>query len=360
MKILYIITQLGVGGAESVLVSMAEKMIELGHEVEIVSLLDINKQKFDSRILIHVLDLKRSPFSSLMNIRSIIRKFQPDVVHSHCLHGNIVARLMRIIVPMKKLVTTAHNTYEGQGLVMSIFKYTNFLSDVITNVSTDAVKAFENKKYVKSSQMIVMFNIIDIHKFEFSLDSRNEYRNMFGIKENELALIAVGSMKDSKDYPNLLKAVQLLKEKKLKKFRLFIVGDGQLMDETQSLTSRLDLDAYVSFLGNRSDVNALLSMADIFILSSKHEGLPTVLVEAAMAKNIIITTDCGGVDDILPTRENVVHTDDSLILAEKISEVMQWDNNKSINNINRVYDFVSTNLDPDIVSQQWLKIYSKS
>ncbi|CAM9357728.1 glycosyltransferase [Acinetobacter bereziniae] len=360
MKILYIITQLGVGGAESVLVSMADKMVALGHEVEIISLLDINKQNFDSKILVHVLDLKRKPFSSMMKLSSIVGKFQPDVVHSHCLHSNIVARLIRIIVPIKKLVTTAHNTYEGQGLAMSIFKYTNFLSDVITNVSTDAVKAFENKKYVRFSQMLVMHNIIDIHKFEFSLNSRNEYRNMFGINENELALIAVGSMKDSKDYPNLLKAIQLIKEKKLEKFKLFIVGDGQLMNEIQDLASVFELEEYVYFLGNRSDINALLSMADIFILSSKHEGLPTVLVEAAMARNIIITTDCGGIDDILPTRENVVNTGDPIALAEKISEVMQWDNNKSINNINRVYDFVSKNLDPNIVSQQWLRIYSKS
>lgn len=360
MKILYIITQLGVGGAESVLVSMADKMTALGHEVEIVSLLNINKQNFNKKVLVHVLDLKHSPFSSLAKLRAILCKFQPDVVHSHCLHGNIIARLMRIIFPMKKLVTTAHNTYEGQGLIMSIFKYTNFLSDITTNVSTDAVKMFESKKYVKPSQMKVMFNIIDIHKFEFSLNSRSEYRSRFDIDENELVLIAVGSMKDSKDYPNLLNAIQLLKEKNLKKFKLFIVGDGKLMAETQDLASRLELDEYVSFLGSRNDINALLSMADIFILSSKHEGLPTVLVEAAMAKNVIISTDCGGIDDILPTRENVVSINEPLALAGKISEVIQWDSERNASNIDEVYNFVSTNLDPDVVSQKWLEIYSKS
>ena len=54
MKILYVITQLGVGGAEVVLVSMANKMVELGHQVEIVSLLNINTQKFDDKINVHV------------------------------------------------------------------------------------------------------------------------------------------------------------------------------------------------------------------------------------------------------------------------------------------------------------------
>lgn len=357
MKILYVITQLGVGGAESVLVSMAEKMLELGHEVNIVSLLNINKQCFNDKVTLHVLDLKHKPFSSLMKFRSILCKLQPDVVHSHCLHANITTRLMRIVCPMKRLITTAHNTYEGQGLIMSIFKYTNFLSDTITNVSTDAVEAFKNNKYVKSSQMKVMFNIIDIHKFEFSLDTRNEYRKKFSINEDDLVIIAVGSMKDSKDYPNLLKAVQLLKEKKLQKFKVFIVGNGQLMDEIQDLASKLEIESYITFLGTRSDVNALLSMADIFILSSKHEGLPTVLVEAAMAKNVIISTDCGGINDILPNFENVVNIEDPIALARKVSEVMKLCKKDYVKQSVATYLYVKEKFNPEKIAKEWVKIY---
>ncbi|PKF32910.1 glycosyltransferase [Acinetobacter proteolyticus] len=357
MKILYVITQLGVGGAESVLVSMANTMIALGHDVEVVSLLNIKKQHFDDRVRVHLLDLKHKPVSSLIKFRSILSSLKPDVVHSHCLHANIVTRLIRVICPMKRLITTAHNTYEGQGMIMSIFKYTNFLSNKITNVSTDAVKTFENNKYVKPSQMSVVFNIIDIYKFEYSLDIRNEYRGKFGINDDDLVVIAVGSMKDSKDYPNLLKAIKLLSEENLKNFKVFIVGDGLLMVEIQNLAKTLNIESYISFLGVRNDVNSLLNMADIFVLSSKHEGLPTVLVEAAMAKNVIISTDCGGVNDILPNFNNVVNIQDSMALARKMSEVMKLSKEEYLQQSEVTYSYVKDRLDPQKIAKEWLRIY---
>lgn len=357
MKILYVITQLGVGGAESVLVAMANTMVGLGHKVEIISLLNINKQEFVKEVTVHVLDLKHKPFSSIIKFRSIISKFQPDVVHSHCLHANIMTRLMRITCPINKLVTTAHNTYEGQGIIMSIFKYTNFLSNTITNVSTDAVKAFENKEHVKRSEMRVMFNIIDIQKFEFSTEVRVEYRNKFNIDKDELVIIAVGSMKDSKDYPNLLHAIKLVNEINVKKFRVIVVGDGNLLAEISELAKNLRLEEAVSFLGNRNDVNALLCMADIFVLSSKHEGLPTVLIEAAMAKNIIVSTDCGGIDDILPTRDNIVDIGNAPALAEKIQTVMQLSEECSSKQIEATYQFVKHKFNPQKISEEWIKIY---
>ena len=357
MKILYVITQLGVGGAEVVLVSMANKMVELGHQVEIVSLLNINTQKFDDKIDVHVLDLKNNSIHASMQFIKIIKNFNPDVVHSHCLHANIITRFYRLFCPMKRLITTAHNTYEGQGLIMSIFKYTNFLSNVVTNVSTDAVLAFEKSGYVKHNQMKVMFNIINIDKFEFSQDLRDEYRNKFKINEDEQILISVGSMKDSKDYPNLLSAIQLVKERVTKKFRVFVVGDGDLMGETQQLASELGVKENISFLGVRNDVNALLSMADIFVLSSKHEGLPTVLIEAAMAKNLIISTDCGGIDDILPTRENVVAIQNPLELAEKIVTIIQASNEETNQQIEKTYLHVKEVFNSNKIAKHWLNIY---
>jgi len=357
MKILYVITQLGVGGAEVVLVSMANKMIELGHQVEVVSLLNINKQKFNDNIYVHVLDLKHNPIDASIQFRKIIKKFNPDVVHSHCLHANIITRFYRLLFSMKKLITTAHNTYEGQGLIMSIFKYTNFLSNTITNVSSDAVIAFEKNKYVKHKQMKVMFNIINIDKFEFSKNLRDEYRNKFKIGEDEKVIISVGSMKDSKDYPNLLKAIQLAKDKTSIKFKVFVVGDGDLMSETLQLALELGIKENVSFLGIRNDVNALLCMADIFVLSSKHEGLPTVLIEAAMARNLIISTDCGGIDDILPTRNNVVEIKKPAELAEKIVKMIQISHEEANMQIEKTYLHVKENFNPNKIAKDWLNIY---
>lgn len=357
MKILYVITQLGVGGAESVLVSMVKKMHNLGHKVKVVSLLNVNKQKFESGVDVFVLNLKERPFKSIMELKGIIKNFNPDIVHSHCLHANILMRLFRIISPMRRLITTAHNTYEGEGGIMKVFKYSNFLSNHITNVSSDAVKAFEDNGYVAKDQMEVIFNIIEIEKFNYSKDLREKYRNDFNLRLDEKVLISVGSMKDAKDYPNLLNAVKYIKDNGAKNFKLFIIGDGDLMESNQKLALDLQLENEVYFLGVRTDVNALLSMADIFILASKHEGLPTVLIEAAMAKNIIISTDCGGIGDILPNKKNIVEVGNSVSLGKKILEIIDMSEIESIKSINSTYNYVSEKFNPDIVVEKWLSVY---
>lgn len=357
MKVLYVITQLGIGGAESVLVSMAKKMHNLGHEIKVVSLLNINKQNIERGVDVLILDLKERPFKSIVELRSIIKDFNPDVVHSHCLHANILMRLLRIISPIRRLITTAHNTYEGEGGVMKVFKYSNFLSDCITNVSSDAVKAFEDNSYVVKGQMKVIFNIIEIEKFNYSNDLREKYRSDFNLSPDEKILISIGSMKDAKDYPNLLNAIKFIKNSGTKNFKLFIVGDGDLMESTQRLALDLQLENEVYFLGVRTDVNALLSMADIFVLASKHEGLPTVLIEAAMAKNMIISTDCGGIGDILPNKKHIVEIKNSVSLGKKILEILAMSEVESIKSINSTYQHVSERFDPDTVLEKWISVY---
>lgn len=357
MKILYVITQLGVGGAENVLVSMANKMHANAHQVEVVSLINIKKQNFDNNIKVHTLDFKKSPLSSFIQLSKIISNYKPDVVHSHCIHANVITRFVRLVTPIKKLISTAHSASEAKGLIMRAFKYTNFLSNVVTNVSSDAVLSYEKSGYISKNIMKVCFNIIDIEKYNFSQFEREKYRQMFNIKAEELVLISIGTMKEDKDYPNLIKAVSLVSKYTNKSFKVFIVGAGELYTEMLELSKNENIFEKITFLGERSDIRELLSMSDIFILSSKNEGLPTVLIEAAMAKNTIIATNCGGVKDILPTNKNVVPIKNYRVLAEMIVNKMNENEDKRIEESEEVYFHVYKKFNSDKIYNDWISLY---
>lgn len=152
MSVLFVITGLGMGGAENQVVNLADKLADKGLDVIIAYMLEpVMVEPKNKSVKLVWLGGVKSPFGmfvALKNLVKLIRTNHLDVVHSHMFHANILARLSCIIAPVPILVSTAHNTNEGGKVRMLAYRLTNFLSDVFTNVSIDAVRAFEQKKAV--------------------------------------------------------------------------------------------------------------------------------------------------------------------------------------------------------------------
>lgn len=177
MNLLYIITGLGMGGAEKQTVLIANKMHEAGHNVMIISLTGDTLVKPTDGVQLNELKLEKTPFSlfkGLFKVRKIIKKFKPDIVHSHMFHANLFARLLRTFTKIPVLICTAHNTNEGSSLRMLAYKYTDKLASLSTNVSQDAVDSFIQKGASTAARMIVVSNGIDTSQFDFSMDDRKK------------------------------------------------------------------------------------------------------------------------------------------------------------------------------------------
>ncbi|TNG92181.1 glycosyltransferase, partial [Pasteurellaceae bacterium UScroc12] len=162
MRILLIITGLGMGGAERQVCDLADEFHKMGNNVAIISLTGEEiVSPMSKDIKIYSLNMKKNIFGlihSLVQAKKVINKFNPDIVHSHMFHANLFARLLRIITPMKKLICTAHNTNEGGHIRMLAYRITDFLSDLNTNVSQEAVECFIQKGASPSNKMIPMLN----------------------------------------------------------------------------------------------------------------------------------------------------------------------------------------------------------
>jgi glycosyltransferase involved in cell wall biosynthesis len=298
MKILYVITQFGVGGAEKVVQDLANSMNELGHDIKIVSLLDIIKLKVDKKVTIESLKINtRSPISiirGLLSLKKSIDKFNPDIIHSHCFHANIFSRIANIS-STKVLINTAHSHIEASEQLMNLYKYTDFLCNLTTNVSDFSTNYFISKGYTPVNKISTVYNGIDTEKF--CLKSYTAF-NQFLSDKRTFQLLAVGSFKSAKDYPTLIQAMSIL-EKSFNKFELTILGDGDLRSQIEDLIKILDLKDKVKLLGNRDDVADIMRKSDIFVLSSQYEGFGLVVAEAMSCGCRIVATDCGGVREIV-------------------------------------------------------------
>ena len=176
MKILYVITGLAQGGAEKVVCDLANSMFEKGHEVKIAYLTGsvLTKPTHSEIELINInLNSLMSFPMAYQKLSKIIKNYQPDIVHAHMIHANILARLVRLTTPIKKLICTAHSANEGGKLRMGLYRITHYLSDITTNVSNFASNAYIEKKAVPKNGIITVYNGVNFNNFKYDNFARS-------------------------------------------------------------------------------------------------------------------------------------------------------------------------------------------
>lgn len=362
MKILYLITGLGLGGAEKVVVELADQMTQNGYQVKIAYL----KGHVIVRPQNENIDLVYLGFESLkdlkvayQNYKSLIINFQPDVVHAHMVHANIFARISRFLYPIPKLICTAHNSNEGNYLRMLAYRITNKFSDINTNVSREATQKFIKLGAFNKKNSITIYNGINTLKFFKKLDSKIVISNELKIHIDTKILLAVGRFHEQKDYPNLIKAISLLKEVKHynDKFLLLIAGDGNLKTIIHNMIIDYGLSEQVILLGQRSDISELMSAADIFVLSSAWEGFGLVVAEAMACECFVVATDCGGVKEVMGDNGILIKPNNSYELSEALNIALHKSEAEISTNNRQALEYIKSNFALEKIIRKWMKLY---
>jgi glycosyltransferase involved in cell wall biosynthesis len=323
MKILLLITGLGVGGAETQVTELASQFAERGHTV-MLAFMTGQPEVLPRHPAVTVCGLgMHNSVSGMLTgyraLRRLVKNYQPDVVHSHMVHANLLARVVRLSCRMPRLISTAHSNNEGGKARMLAYRVTDALADLSTNVSDIAVAAFEEKGAVPKGRMVTISNGIATDRFRHDPALRKELRA--GLEPNTKLILAVGRLVDVKDYPNLLRAFALV-SKNMQDAVLWIAGGGERLEELQALSQELGISRAVSFLGIRSDTEALYNAADVSVLSSKWEGFGLVVAEAMASENVVVATDCGGVREVLGECGYLVPAQDPVRLAAALQQAL--------------------------------------
>jgi glycosyltransferase involved in cell wall biosynthesis len=308
MKIFFLSTSMGMGGSDSQLLAAAQELRARGHEVLIVSLTPLGPmglQARDAGIPTESLEMRRGVPDprGLVRLIRLVRAWRPDVLHSHMVHANLMARVLRLFVPIPALVSTIHNIYEGGRVRMAAYRLTNALVDHMTIVSQAAADRFVSDGIVPKKILTVVPNGVDTDRFRtVPARARESLRDSMGL-EREFVWLAVGRFEVAKDYPNMLRAFATVHQRH-PRVVLLLVGRGTLQAESEALAQALGLEGAVRFLGVRQDVPELMSAADAYVLSSAWEGMPMVLLEAAAAGLPIVSTVVGGNDEVVRDQES--------------------------------------------------------
>ena len=360
MKILMVITSLGVGGAEKVVTTLADQLVNMGHEVNIAYLtgeaLVVPKNKS-----VRVINLEVKSFRSLtggyLKLRKLIDDFKPDVVHSHLIHANILCRTMRLSTNIPRLISSAHNTDEEGWTRFLAYRLTDRITDISTNVSDEAVEAFIQKKAVRRGRMLTLHNGISTTDFVFSEQARSYIRSELGVTEGQQLILAVGRLNEQKDYPNLLSAISHV-SLKCRNVKLAIVGDGPQLNELKEYANSLGLNNKVNFLGIRTDIPSLMSAADVFTLSSAWEGFGLVVAEAMACNRVVVATDCGGVKEVVGDAGFLVPPKDSRKLAATLELALNLSDDERLKIGAKARQRVIKHYSLPAAVQKWMHLYS--
>ncbi len=328
MRILFLSTSMGMGGADSQLLSAAQELRRRGHEIFIISMTPLGPMGLEARkvgLFTESLQMRRGipDPRGLMRLARFVRSWRPDVVHSHMVHANLLARAVRFLAPVPALVSTIHNINEGGRARMAAYRLTNGLVDHMTIVSEAAANRFVEDRIVPQRLLRVIPNGVNIdHYRNVPPEIRESLRRLLGLT-GSFVWLAVGRFETAKDYPNMLRAFARVRERRAEA-HLLLVGRGSLQEETEALVRELGLADSVRFLGVRSDIPEVMSAADGYVLSSAWEGMPMVLLEAAAAGLPTVATRVGGNHEVVRDGETgfLVPPSDDAALTEAMLKLM--------------------------------------
>ena len=330
MKILQVIGGGEKGGSRSHIIELCKGLTEAGHTTELVCFLEdaVAEAAREHGVRVTVM-----PMGNIFDLRAVkklerfIRQQSPDLVHTHGVRANLIGRLAARAAGVP-VVTTVHSSIY-QDYAQPLKKLLYHRIEKLTRKYTDRFIAVAGSLKQELEGDGIAGDKIDVVYNGLSPDFTEvipgpALREELGVSPETPILITIGRMELVKNQEMLLQVCSLLKERGMV-FQAVIVGDGPLSPQLKKSAAALELKDCVSFLGFRKDIFRLLSGADVFLLTSRMEGLPITLLEAMATGTPVIVTGVGGMPEVIRLAGNgwTVGVDEVEAFAQRVTALLE-------------------------------------
>jgi len=301
MRIAHVLSSFGLGGQERMAVDLARAQRAAGNDVLAVSLAPPPEGPLAAAFAAAGVEVvtvaKRAGFDATLPIRlaRVFERKAVDVVHTHnpqpLIYGAPAAKLAGAA-----LIHTKHGRNPDTARRRWLRRMAAKLVDAYVAVSPSTAAVAREFQDCAEDRLSVIENGIDVTIFTLGASVRHAVRDELGIPRDAWVVGTIGRLSPEKDQKTLIQAmVPQLDSKR----RLLIVGDGPERNALGALVTTLGKTPFVHFTGVRHDPARLLAAFDVFALSSRTEGLPLVVLEAMAAALPVVSTDVGGIGDVI-------------------------------------------------------------
>lgn len=320
-KIFYVITGLRVGGAEMIVQKLATRIASASYMPTVVSLRsggEIADRLRASGIEVIELGSGKNPLAKLYRLYVLLRKRHPDIVHTHLFHADIIGRIAARLAGVPIVISSIHNVTVGgmEAVREFLLRATKNLVTAFVPVSRMVEHVMAEKGIIRPADSTVIYNGVEVTS---SVEGGDATRRMLGIREDSFCIVAVGRLIEQKGFSYVIDAMAHITAR-YPQAELYILGEGILRTSLERQITQRGLERVVHLMGVVTTVDQYLSVADLFVMPSLWEGFSVALVEAAIAKTLIVTTPVGGNEELITSGENgiIVPAKDTLALIGAI------------------------------------------
>ncbi|MDD2983217.1 MAG: glycosyltransferase [Crocinitomicaceae bacterium] len=286
-------------------------------------------------------EMKRKPsFKSdrqaYLRIKEIIKEFKPDIVHTHASKAGALGRKAAHACRVPIIIHTFHghvfHSYFGKAktyVYKTIERNLAKKSTGIVAISEQQKQELSQIHKICSENKIKVIPLgFDLEKFRINLAAdKIETRKEYNLAEDEIAIAIVGRLAPIKNHSLFLEVAKNILAKGEKKIRFFIVGDGELKTEISTVANQInnEFGEKIILTSWIKDVNKFNAGMDIICLTSNNEGTPVSLIEAQASNIPVVTTDVGGIRDIVLEGKTgfIVPKGDAKLFEEKLTVLIK-------------------------------------
>ncbi|QOW44511.1 glycosyltransferase family 4 protein [Acinetobacter piscicola] len=310
MKILYVVPDFKVGGVTTVVQSLDAEMKSRGCDSKIICLKQSENQ-LDSLNINSKLDL----ILALLRLKKIVSEYKPDIIHSHTIFPHLIVLLYKFLFNRKIIIiNTEHGSLvddQKDKLIFKLYKILSGSANKITFVSKFSAQTYLDSNIISKEKIKVVYNGIGLSQ---NLTSKINDVDL----DDSFKFCYIGRFSPEKNVILLIQAFQRIQaEQRGQKISLYLVGNGEQESFLKSYCSQNDIKN-IYFLGFRQDITEILNSIDCLVLSSLTEGLPMVILEAYVQKVLVVSTNCGGVKEIIQDTRFIAENNNVNSLCESM------------------------------------------
>lgn len=337
---LFVISNLGLGGAERQLVYLAAGLKRRGWDVAIANMTPLIDPVFAEMLAadavpVHVLQTAtdagdvmsrkvsrlgsmKALATSIASLRRLTRTMKPGAIVGFMPHGGLLARLIGRMGGVPLVVTSLRNMRSTRPWHDRLLAATKRLDSVLVTNSAVASEVQVKDGVATRERSVVIHNGFDLARVAPSRPAGDESAS----PQREFTWLNIAVFRTEKGHPILLEAARELA--RTRSFKLRFAGNGPVFAETRAMAERMGLQNHVEFLGWQAEVSDLIASADAFVLASLWEGLPNVLLEALAGGLPAVATAVGGVPELVEDEVSglLVPPGDPAKLAAAMARIM--------------------------------------
>lgn len=259
---------------------------------------------------------------SAYHVAEICRREKIDLIHTHTsvAHGvGVISTLFGNKVPVlmsRRVDFVPHNNF------LTRWKYMHSSIKLIVGVSNEITEIM--KRYVQDpAKCITIYDGVDAHRFKPLDNGSNGLREEFKIHPAKAIIGNTSALAGHKDYYTFIDTISTLSQRG-RDVQGVIIGGGPLEEKLKSYVLRKGLQHLITFTGFRKDVATMLPCFDVFLMSSKQEGLGSSILDAFNANVPVVATNAGGIPELVIDHETglLAPVGDSSILADRIEQIL--------------------------------------